>query len=149
MVTPTCRTVLLLLSLSPVALADGQQGADAAGADAHRPSDRPPTVSVRCASEVGARTECPADTASGVAMIRSTGPGQCLLGRTSGYNQTSIRMGTPKLTYTVFYYPTDTRTHRLDLQISGVNDSPARSTFGDYVGGQTGITCSVAFPVSF
>jgi hypothetical protein len=36
------------------------------------------------------RTQCPADTSAGVALVKSTGPGACLLGKTWGYDQTSI-----------------------------------------------------------
>ena len=47
------------------------------------------------------------------------------------------------------FYPFDTRNHRLNVQIQNVNHSPVSSTFGYYVGGQTGTTFSTAFSVFF
>ncbi len=47
-------------------------------------------VAVACASKPGGRTVCPADTSAGVILVTSTGESACLLGRTWGYDQTSI-----------------------------------------------------------
>ena len=47
------------------------------------------------------------------------------------------------------YYVTDTRNHRLNVQLIHVNRSPVSSAFGYYVGGQTGNTFSVGFSVFF
>jgi hypothetical protein len=47
------------------------------------------------------------------------------------------------------YYPADTRNHRFNLQVLRVNGTPVSSTFGYYVGGQTGTTLSAAFSVFF
>lgn len=47
------------------------------------------------------------------------------------------------------YYPADTRNHRLNVQLIDVNSSPVSSTFGYYVGGQTGQTLSIGFSVFF
>jgi hypothetical protein len=49
---------------------------------------QPNTVS--CASKPGERTQCAADTSKGVVLLRSTGDAPCLLGRTWGYDQTSV-----------------------------------------------------------
>ncbi len=38
----------------------------------------------------GGRQQCPADTSKGVALTRSTGSGECILGRNWGYDQVSI-----------------------------------------------------------
>jgi hypothetical protein len=46
-------------------------------------------------------------------------------------------------------YPWNTRNHRLNFQVIDVNRSPVSSTFGYYVGGQTGTTYSAAFSVFF
>ncbi len=43
-----------------------------------------------CASKPGERTQCAADTSAGVVLLRSTGDAPCLLGRTWGYDQTSV-----------------------------------------------------------
>jgi Protein of unknown function (DUF3011) len=48
------------------------------------------TAVVSCASKEGGRTHCPAETSAGVALVRSTGPRECLLGKTWGYDQTSV-----------------------------------------------------------
>jgi hypothetical protein len=47
------------------------------------------------------------------------------------------------------FYPANTRNHRFNLQVIDVNGSPVSSTFGYYVGGQTGTTVSAAFSVFF
>src|SRR5262245_55200674 len=74
-----CAAVIAasLLSVDPVA-------AQAAGAVT------PQRVTVTCTSKAGERTQCPADTSAGVVLVRSTGTAACLLGKTWGYDQTSI-----------------------------------------------------------
>jgi hypothetical protein len=47
------------------------------------------------------------------------------------------------------FYPANTRNHRLNFQVIDVNRSPVSSTFGYYVGGQSGTTYSAAFSVFF
>ena len=47
------------------------------------------------------------------------------------------------------FYPTNTRNHRLNLQLIDVNSSPVSSAFGYYVGGQTGTTFATSFSVFF
>jgi hypothetical protein len=47
------------------------------------------------------------------------------------------------------FYPANTRNHRLNVQVMDVNHSPVGSTFGYYVGGQTGTIVSSAFSVFF
>jgi hypothetical protein len=47
------------------------------------------------------------------------------------------------------FYPAGTRNHRLNFQLIDVNRSPVSSTFGYYVGGQSGTTYSLAFSVFF
>jgi hypothetical protein len=49
----------------------------------------------------------------------------------------------------VNFYPANTRNHRLNFQVIDVNHSPVSSTFGYYVGGQSGTTISAAFSVFF
>jgi hypothetical protein len=46
-------------------------------------------------------------------------------------------------------YPFNSRNYRLNVQVIDVNRSPVSSSFGYYVGGQTGTTFSVAFSVFF
>jgi hypothetical protein len=43
-----------------------------------------------CASTPGQRTQCAADTSKGVVLVQSTGTAPCLLGKTWGYDQTSV-----------------------------------------------------------
>ena len=45
---------------------------------------------VTCSSNVGERTNCPADTKAGVVLMKSTGASACLLGKTWGYDDKSI-----------------------------------------------------------
>ena len=47
------------------------------------------------------------------------------------------------------FYPADTRNHRFNLQVLEVERSPVSSTFGYYVGGQSGTTVAAAFSVFF
>jgi hypothetical protein len=45
---------------------------------------------VTCVAASSERTYCVGDTSTGVLLIRSNGPGECLLGRTWGYDQTGV-----------------------------------------------------------
>ena len=45
---------------------------------------------IACQSSAGARQHCPANTSSGVALLKSTGAAACLLGKTWGYDDTGI-----------------------------------------------------------
>ncbi|AMY09074.1 Outer membrane pore protein E precursor [Luteitalea pratensis] len=45
---------------------------------------------ITCVSTNAERKVCPADTAAGVALLRSTGQGTCLLGKTWGYDTAGI-----------------------------------------------------------
>jgi hypothetical protein len=47
------------------------------------------------------------------------------------------------------FYPMNTRNHRLNIQLMDVNRSPVSSSFGYYIGGQTGTTFATAFSVFF
>jgi hypothetical protein len=48
------------------------------------------TSTVTCSSKPGERSSCAADTSKGVVLLRSMGDAPCLLGRTWGYDQTSV-----------------------------------------------------------
>jgi hypothetical protein len=50
----------------------------------------PPQGVIICTSEPGERNLCSADTSAGVALVRSTGKGPCLLGQTWGYDKAGI-----------------------------------------------------------
>jgi hypothetical protein len=50
----------------------------------------PQSVTLACASKLGARTECPADTSHGVVLQRSSGEASCLLGKTWGYTDGAV-----------------------------------------------------------
>jgi hypothetical protein len=52
-----------------------------------------PTASSRtlqCVSDQGERRECPADTSAGVALVRSIGSTECLLGKNWGYDDAGV-----------------------------------------------------------
>ena len=53
-------------------------------------SQQPSVTPIPCASKPGERTTCRADTSSGVVLLRSTGDAPCLLGKTWGYEVSSI-----------------------------------------------------------
>ena len=95
-VRSTLRTMriaaALLCLLMFISTADAQTVASnpagqAAGAQAAAPVQAAP---VACASIPGQRTQCPADTSRGVVLLRSMGQAPCLLGRTWGYDQSSV-----------------------------------------------------------
>jgi hypothetical protein len=50
----------------------------------------PAAPALACSSKPGERVACAADTSKGVLLLRSTGDAPCLLGRTWGYDQTSV-----------------------------------------------------------
>jgi hypothetical protein len=45
---------------------------------------------ITCSSKPGETIRCPGDTSAGVVLVRSSGSAPCLLGKTWGYEQTSI-----------------------------------------------------------
>jgi hypothetical protein len=47
-------------------------------------------ATVTCSSKPGERSSCAADTSKGVVLLRSTGDAPCLLGKSWGYDQTSV-----------------------------------------------------------
>jgi hypothetical protein len=47
-------------------------------------------AAVTCSSKEGERQSCPADTSAGIALQRSLGPGECLLGKTWGYDDKGV-----------------------------------------------------------
>jgi hypothetical protein len=85
--SPSFALILLASSMSPQSAATTPAQQQPAGAGAT--SAQPPAI-VSCASKPGDRASCNADTSAGVALMRSTGQAPCLLGRTWGYDQTSI-----------------------------------------------------------
>jgi hypothetical protein len=50
----------------------------------------PTAAPIVCRSVGTARQHCPADTSAGVVLVKSTGPAECLLGRTWGYDATGV-----------------------------------------------------------
>ena len=74
-------TLLLMLPARSDAQSDGTPPQAAAPAS---------TASVVCASSLGTRQECPADTSRGVVLARSSGDAACLLGKTWGYDDRGV-----------------------------------------------------------
>ncbi len=95
-VRSTLRTMriaaALLCLLMFISTADAQTVASNAAGQAAGAQTAAPVqaATVACASTPGQRTECPADTSRGVVLLRSRGEAPCLLGRTWGYDQTSV-----------------------------------------------------------
>jgi hypothetical protein len=75
---------LCLQVATTAAAQDGGSDAPSGGAA------QTPLASVTCASKPGQRTQCPAVTAAGVALTRSTGSATCLLGKTWGYDDKAV-----------------------------------------------------------
>ena len=79
--------VLVALLLTSVTPARAQTGPAPASPDA---ALQPP-VTITCSSAAGGtQTHCAADTSAGVVLVKSSGTAACLLGKTWGYDQTSI-----------------------------------------------------------
>jgi hypothetical protein len=77
-------TLLLVFLTAPAAAQDTQDDS---------PTTAPSQVTaatVTCSSKPGERSSCTADTSKGVVLLRSMGDAPCLLGRTWGYDQTSV-----------------------------------------------------------
>jgi hypothetical protein len=77
---------VLLFGMSSATPISAQTPASASPAE----PAQPPLTAMTCSSALGDRTQCAADTSAGVVLVRSTGDAPCLLGRTWGYDQTSI-----------------------------------------------------------
>ena len=77
--------IAVLLAVSPVS---ADQQAQQQTVTAMSPSNA--LSSLVCASKPGERTQCAADTAGGVVLVRSTGYAPCLLGKTWGNDQKSV-----------------------------------------------------------
>jgi hypothetical protein len=78
----------LTLNPAPAIAQDTQAAATSAastGLDAAAPPDP-----VTCESRAGERQHCAANTSAGVALIKSTGPAACLLGKSWGYDDTGV-----------------------------------------------------------
>jgi hypothetical protein len=78
-------TVLLCSSIAGLT-AHVDQAPEPAGAQAAQAS----TTAVTCASKIGDRRECPADTSKGIVLARSYGEAACLLGKTWGYDDRGV-----------------------------------------------------------
>jgi hypothetical protein len=77
----SAAVVLTLASGSARAQQPAPTGPDAAVVAVH---------SVSCSSKPGERSDCPADTSKGVALVHSIGESPCLLGKTWGYTDTLV-----------------------------------------------------------
>ena len=78
------RVLLIVAAVFLIPLARAQQTP---------PNQTMPTV-VTCTSKKGERQVCQADTTAGVALLRSTGESNCLLGNTWGYDSAGVISGT-------------------------------------------------------
>jgi len=88
--TFTIATLALLLCFEAQASAfTNQTSRDTTSTPDNQPAV-PTRPAVTCVSTDGERVQCRADTSAGVVLVRSTGKGECLLGRTWGYDQTSV-----------------------------------------------------------
>ena len=88
MTSPIAPLFFFLAFLATPAAAQDTQDDSATGQSAAAPQTVAATVT--CSSKPGERSSCAADTSRGVVLLRSTGDAPCLLGRTWGYDQTSV-----------------------------------------------------------
>ena len=91
MTSPIARATTLfffLAFLATPAAAQDTQDDPAIGQSAGAPQTVAATV--KCSSKPGERSSCAADTSKGVVLLRSTGDAPCLLGKSWGYDQTSV-----------------------------------------------------------
>jgi Protein of unknown function (DUF3011) len=82
-------TTLLLLVFLPAPAAAQDTQDDSTTSQNAAPS-QVTTATMTCSSKPGERSSCAADTSKGVVLLRSMGEAPCLLGRTWGYDQTSV-----------------------------------------------------------
>ena len=74
----------------PILLLAGLSVLGSAEAIAAEPAVPPGAATVVCASRVGERNHCAADTSKGVILARSQGEAPCLLGKTWGYDDQGV-----------------------------------------------------------
>jgi hypothetical protein len=74
----------------PMASAATQAAAPSSSSNAVQGAGNTHTASLTCTSEPGGRRQCAADTSAGVALMKSTGPSACLLGKTWGYDSAGV-----------------------------------------------------------
>ncbi len=85
------RDALALLLLLPATVAAQTTSPPADDAVDQNATQAPvAAATVTCSSKPGERSSCAADTSKGVVLLRSMGEAPCLLGRTWGYDQTSV-----------------------------------------------------------
>jgi len=87
---PRCVLRIGLLLIAAGAIPSGLAQAQQTTVSATSPPPPSPQQLVTCSSKVGERQVCAADTAAGAALLRSTGPAACLLGKTWGYDDKGI-----------------------------------------------------------
>jgi len=81
---------MLLVAASSSAQSQGNATPDPSQVAAGSPGTIQTPVTIRCESTGNARTECDADTSSGVVLSSSFGSAACLLGKTWGYDDKTI-----------------------------------------------------------
>lgn len=74
----------------PMAPAATEAAAPSSSSAAVQSAGNTQTASLTCTSEPGGRRQCAADTSAGVALMKSTGPSACLLGKTWGYDNAGV-----------------------------------------------------------
>ena len=85
----TC-VAFLLPSVSVSAQSERAEGSSSSATSSGGGESAPATAMVTCQSRQSARTSCPANTASGAVLIKSTGTAECVLGRNWGYDTDDV-----------------------------------------------------------
>ena len=83
-------TLALCLHMTAHAAAQQQDAPLDLSSGGSREAAQQQLATVSCASKPGERTQCPAVTAAGVALLESTGSAACLLGKTWGYDDKGV-----------------------------------------------------------
>ena len=87
---PAALVCGLAFALLTVTTARAQVPTTSSGDEPTQDPPQPRAVTVTCASKVGTRQECPANTSRGVVLTRSYGDSACLLGKTWGYDDKGV-----------------------------------------------------------
>lgn len=74
----------------PLAAAATETAGSSSSFDAVQGAGSTSTASLTCTSEPAGRRQCAADTSAGVALVKTTGPSACLLGKTWGYDSAGV-----------------------------------------------------------
>jgi DUF3011 family protein len=134
-----CGAVVAMLVVATVSHAQTESKPEAAPPRALVPAapsnaDTTPGALLRvtCVSAGADRTYCPGDTSSGVLLLQSTGTGECLLGRTWGYDQRGVWVSDGCAGEFAFSQTAQTSAAPAPLQPESRQPTPRIETWGEF-----------------